>query len=149
MRSPLAIFCMILFTIISLNSCVKQEYLKSEKAIKKDLQGTWFLIPIPRYDTIWNPDLTYNVIEHSESWTFDDTRVTIKNNNLTSTSTYSVNTSLSKAEFNLDGITPEFIPPARVRSNGKWQIVKLDGSYLIIASDKDGASGLTQLEFHK
>ena len=146
MKSRFAILILFLLGLTSFYSCQKQEYLKSEKEIKKELQGTWILSPIPRYDTIRNP---YSVNEHLETWTFNDTKVTIVNNGQTSISTYSVKTTLSKAEFFLDGITPVFTPPARMRNNGTWQIVKLDDRILSIASDKDGATGLTQLEFHK
>ena len=149
MKSHFAILILYILGLTSFYSCQKQEYLKSEKEIKKELQGTWILIPIPRYDTIQNPDHSLSVFIHNETWTFDDTKVTIVNNLQVGTSTYSVHTSVSKAEVYLDGIIPELILPARPRSNGTWQIVKLDGSILSIASDRDGASGLTQLEFHK
>ena len=135
---------LIFLVFILFYSCLKQEYFKSEKEVKKDLQGTWKLIAIPKYnlnDTIKT--------EHIESWTFNDTYVTIINNGQTATSTYSVNTTISKAEIKLDGITPEFVLPARHRNNGTWQIVKLDNSILSISSDRDGTSGLIQLEFQK
>ena len=139
-----------LLSILTFNSCLKQEYFKSEKEIKKELLGTWQMVPIPRFDTITNPDLTKTIIVHNESWTFDDAYVTILNYNQTSVSTYSINTSFSKAEFKLDGINPPFYYPARIREiNGTWRIVKLDGNILVIANDQDGTSGLTQLEFQK
>jgi len=140
------VFILSVFFIVTFNSCIKQEYFKSESEIKKELKGTWTLIPIPRYDTIGMPA---TVIEHFETWTFDDSNVTIVNNNLTSVSAYSVHTTISKAEFTLDGIVPEFVPPARVRNSGTWRIVKLDDGILSISSDKDGTTGLTQLEFRK
>jgi hypothetical protein len=146
---PLLYFFVPVFFSIFL-SCQKQEYLKSESEIKKDLNGTWKLIPIPRYDSIINPDLTRSRIEHVETWNFNDTKVTIVNNGLTSSSSYSVNTSLSKAEFKLDNVTPPFVPPARVRQiNGTWRIIKVDGDLLIIANDQDGSTGLTELEFSR
>ena len=134
----------ILLIFILFYSCLKQEYFKSEKEVKKDLQGTWKLIAIPKYD-VNGPIIT----EHIETWTFNDSYVTIVNNGQTGTSTYSVNTTISKAEIKIDGITPEFILPARPRNNGTWQIVKLDNSILSISSDRDGTSGLVQLEFQK
>lgn len=139
------LFVLSVLSFTSFYSCVKQEYFKSEKTIKKELQGTWILSPIPRYDTLRVNDTINDVAVHYETWTFDDSRVTIINFGQTSVSTYSVNTSISKAEFNLDAITPEFILPARSRNNGTWRIVKLDDNILSITSDKDGS----QLEFHK
>ena len=135
---------LILLVFILFYSCLKQEYFKSEKEVKKDLQGTWKLIAIPKYN-VNGPSKT----EHIETWTFNDTYVTIVNNGQTGTSTYSVNTTISKAEIKLDGINPEFVLPARPRNNGTWQIVKLDKSILSISSDRDGTSGLIQLEFQK
>ena len=135
---------LIFLVFILFYSCLKQEYFKSEKEIKKELQGTWKLISIPKKDIIGT-----DTIDHVESWTFDDTKVTIVNYNQTGISTYSIHTSITQAKFKLDDIIPKFILPARPRSNGTWQIVKLDGSFLIIASDQDGLSGLTQLEFQK
>ena len=149
MKARFSIFIFFTLCLLSLVSCLKQEYFKSEKEIKKDLQGTWKLFPIPKYDSIINPDLTRGVIEHFETWTFDDTKVTIVDYNQTGISTYSINTSISKAEFKLDGIIPGLVLPARPRSNGTWQIVKLDGNNLYISSDQDGTSGLIQLEFQK
>ena len=135
---------LIFLVFILFYSCLKQEYFKSEKEVKKDLQGTWKLIAITKYNV--NGSV---MTEHIETWTFNDTYVTIINNGQTGTSTYSVNTTISKAEIKLDGITPEFVLPARHRNNGTWQIVKLDNSILSISSDRDGTSGLVQLEFQK
>jgi hypothetical protein len=150
MKSLLTIFVVVLIIQAPFTSCQKEEYLKSEKEIKKALQGTWKLIPIPRFDTILNPDNTKTAVEHVETWSFNDTKVTIVNSGLTSSSTYSVSTSLSKAEFKLDGVIPAFVYPARVREiNGTWQIVEIDDNVLIIANDQDGLSGLTQLEFKR
>ncbi len=150
MKPLLSISVIFLISVVCFLSCQKEEYLKSEKEIKKELAGTWTLIPIPRYDSIVNPDLTKTAVEHFETWSFNDTKVTIVNNGQTSSSTYSVSTGLSKAEFKLDGVTPVFVPPARVREiNGTWQIIQLDDDVLIIANDQDGSSWLTELEFKR
>src|SRR6187549_3501735 len=109
------IFSIIAVVLFFSTSCLKQEYFKSEGAIKEELNGTWTLIPIPKYDTSCCPQ---SVEMHHETWTFDDSKVTIVNGSLTSTSTYSVNTTISKAEIYLDGIIPEFIYPSRIRSSG-------------------------------
>ena len=147
-RFVIFFFSFIVFTLFY--SCSKQELFKSEKEIKKELQGSWDLIPIPRNDTIHYPDNSWSVSVHIENWTFDDSKVTIINSGQVGISDYSVHTSISKAEFKLEGVTPVFTNPARVRSiNGTWQIIKLDGDVLVIANDQDGITGLTELEFKK
>ena len=145
MKTSLLCIAGLLSVSFVLNSCEKQEYFKSESSIKSDLMGTWDLIPIPRYDII-NGDS----IVHTENWTFNDTKVTIVNYTQTGYSDYSVHTSWTKAEFKLDHVSPVFTSPARVRNiDGTWQIVKLDGQFLIIANDQSGGSGVTELEFKK
>lgn len=144
MNDRFTIFILSIVCLFSLNSCLKQEYFKSEKETKKDLQGSWKLIAIPKYNVNGS-----TLTEHIETWTFDDTYVTILNNGQTGTSTYSVHTTITKAEIILDKINPDFILPARTRYNGTWQIVNLDNNILIISSDNDGTSGLIQLEFQK
>ena len=131
-----------------LNSCSKEEYFKSESGINDQLQGTWDLIPIPKYD--YNSDGSKYV--HIESWTFHDNSLSIINNGQNAVSTYSVHTTISKAEIKVDDVQPLFTPPARVRDNncsGTWQIVSLDDDYMTIANDQDGHTGLTILEFEK
>ena len=150
MKVRFPIFIFLLIVLIINYSCSKQELFKSEKEVKKELQGTWDLIPIPRNDTTHFPDSTFTLAVHVEHWTFDDSKVTIVNNSQTATSTYSVSTSISKAEFDLDAVIPEFTYPSRVRDiNGTWRIITLDDELLVIANDQAGTSGLTELEFKK
>jgi hypothetical protein len=147
MKSRFPVFMLLFIVATSYISCSKQELFKSEKKVKEELQGTWNLIPIPRYD--YN-SITGDSNVHVESWTFDDTHVTIINSGQTATSTYSVNTSISKSEFELDNVTPEFTNPARVRDiNGTWRIISLDADILVIGNDQSGTTGLTELEFQK
>ena len=145
MKTPLLFVAAIALLFVS---CKKEHIFQSEKAVKKDLQGTWELIPIPRYVTITTDSGTYQK-ERSENWTFDDTRVFITNNNgsgESGSSEYSVHTSWTKAEIELKGVSA---PLTAAIYNGKWQIVKLDGDIMAIANDHDGSTGLTQLEFIK
>ncbi len=129
-----------------INSCSKEEYFKSESGIKSQLQGTWKLNAIPKYDI--NQD--GSKYEHQESWTFDENQVSMLNNNQNGISNYTVNTTISKAEIKIENVQPVFTYPARIRINtGTWQIIKLDDKFLIIANDQDGATGLTELEFEK
>jgi hypothetical protein len=147
MKSRISVFIFMILAVSLIYSCGKEEYFKSEKGIKKELQGNWKLIPIPKNDTIWNPAHTsYVLSEHFEDWTFNDTKVDIVNNNLTGSSTYTVKTSFSKAELKLEGVSQ---PLSSFRYDGTWQIVTLDDEFLIIANDKDGSTGLFQLEFKK
>jgi hypothetical protein len=148
MKSRLIIFIALSAVIAGFYSCSKQEYFKSESGIKKDLQGTWDLIPIPRYMTVDTGTGSFQKERH-ENWVFTNSTVTITNNNgggETGTSTYSVHTSWSKAEVKLDGVTSPLSPE---HYNGTWQIVRLDDEILAIANDHDGSTGLTQLEFQK
>jgi hypothetical protein len=132
--------------------CNKEEYFQSEKSVKSDLQGTWNLIPIPKYTDIQvinGTDTTIVKKLRVESWFFNDTHVTIENNNgsgESGESEYSVHTSWTKAELKIESVSA---PLSASFYNGTWQIVRLDGDILIIAGDKDGATGLTELEFQK
>ena len=148
MKSRLIIFTLACITGSIFYSCSKQEYFKSESGIKKALQGTWDLIPIPRYMTIDTNGGSYQV-ERMENWIFSGDVVTITNNNSggeTGTSPIKVHTSWSKAEVELVGVTQ---PLTAEHYNGKWQIVRLDDDIMSIANDHDGSTGLTQLEFQK
>jgi hypothetical protein len=137
---------LLLLTSFFVNSCSKEEYMKSESGIKDELQGTWKLVAIPKYDTNSDGSKT----EHQETWTFNDTKVSIINSNQAASSNYTVHTSLSKAEIKIENVQPEFTYPARIRlNNGTWQIISLDDKFLIIANDQDGSTGLTELEFQK
>ncbi len=132
-----------LFSILSIfafiflsTGCDKEEYFKSESGIKSELKGVWNLLAIPKYDA--------NGIAHIESWTFNDGTLTIKRNGAEFTGTYSISTSLTKVKIKVENVT---VDP--IIYNGSWQIVKLDGQFLIIANDHDGATGLTEYEFQK
>ena len=145
MKTPLIFVAAIALLFVS---CKKEQLFQSEKAIKKDLKGTWDLIPIPRYVTINTDSGTYQK-ERSEYWTFDDNKVYIVNNNgagESGSSDYSIHTSWTKAEVELKGVSS---PLTAEIYNGKWQIVKLDDDIMAIANDHDGSTGLTQLEFKK
>lgn len=134
-------FSFLLLAGILFSSCKKENYFTSEKGIKSDLQGTWRLIPIPRF-TI---DNNHDTIFHVESWSFDNQNVTITNNGVTGVSTYSVETSWSKAVIKIESITQL---DGNIY-NASWQIVRIDDDFLVIANDKDGTTGLTQYEFEK
>lgn len=148
MKTKRNFFVLVLLISFSIISCNKQEYFKSESGIKKQLQGTWDLIPIPRYITITTDSGSYQK-ERLENWVFGESIVTITNNNgggETGTSEFSVHTTWTKVEVELKGVTA---PLTAALYNGKWQVVRLDDNILSIANDHDGSTGLTQLEFKK
>jgi hypothetical protein len=133
-------------TLTSFYSCKKENLFRSESEIRNSLKGTWNLIAIPKYDTIRNPDNSYYLSLHVESWTFNDANVEIiVNANPPFLATYSIHTSATKAELKL-----ESVPQAQAgRYEGTWDIVKLNDDILAIANDKEGTTGLLQLEFQK
>ena len=119
---------------VALFSCSKEEYFKSESGIKKQLQGSWSLIPIPRT----NPD---------QNWAFNNSsKMTRSENNVDYTGDFSVHTTISKAEIKIENL---LVVSGQFDYNGTWQIVQLDDDFLIIANDRDGTSGIKQLEFTK
>jgi hypothetical protein len=147
MKSRL-IFLSAIVALAMIYSCGKEQYFKSESSVKKNLKGTWDLIPIPKYMTVDTGGGSYQK-ERFENWVFDDNTVTITNNNgsgETGNSTYSVHTSWTKAFVTVDGV-PQ--PLTAEHYNGEWQIVRLDNEIMAIANDHDGSTGLTQLEFKK
>ncbi|MBK7431446.1 MAG: hypothetical protein IPI10_09565 [Bacteroidetes bacterium] len=119
---------------VALFSCSKEEYFKSESGIKKQLQGSWSLIPIPRT----NPD---------QNWAFNNSaKMTRSENGLDYTGDFNVHTTISKAEIKIENL---LVVSGQFDYNGTWQIVQLDDDFLIIANDRDGTSGIKQLEFTK
>ena len=129
---PLLSWIMLL-SIISLFSCGKDEYLKSEAGIKKQLNGSWNLVPIPRTA----PD---------QLWTFSDESFSRMQGSTSYDGTYTVNTTMFKAEIKVENMP---IVSGERNYNGTWQIVRLDKDFLIIVNDGDGTTGITELEFTK
>ena len=120
--------------IAALYSCSKEEYFKSESGIKEQLQGSWSLIPIPRT----NPD---------QNWAFDDNdKMTRSELGVNYVGDFKVSTSLTKAEIKLENF---LVVSGAFDYNGTWQIVQLDDDFLIIANDREGTSGIKELEFTK
>ncbi len=120
--------------IVALFSCSKEEYLKSESGIKKQLQGSWSLVPIPRT----NPD---------QNWAFNNSdKMTRSQNGADFTGDFKISTSISKADIKIENLP---VVSGEFDYNGTWQIVQLDDDFLIIANDRDGTSGIKELEFTK
>lgn len=129
---PLLTWVMLL-GIISMFSCGKEEYLKSEDGIKKQLSGSWNLVPIPRTDP-------------NQVWTFSDETFTRLQGSQTYDGSYKVHTTMFKAEIKVENMAQV---SGERNYNGTWQIVTLDKDYLIIVNDGDGTTGITELEFTK
>ena len=124
----------LMLCILALNSCSKEEYFKSESGIKKQLQGSWNLIPIPRT----SPD---------QNWAFNNSdKMTRNESGIDFTGDFKINTSLTKAQIKLENF---LIVSGSFDYNGTWEIVQLDDNFLIIANDRDGTSGIKELEFTK
>ncbi len=122
-----------LLGFISLFSCGKDEYLKSEAGIKKQLKGSWDLIPIPRT----NP---------AQNWAFTDDKLSRTESTISYVGDFSVNTSLTSVKIKLEHFA---VISGQPDYNGNWDLVRLDNDFLVIATDKDGTTGLYELEFQK
>ncbi len=119
---------------LALYSCSKEEYLKSESGIKKQLDGSWTLVPIPRT----SPD---------QNWAFNSSdKMTRSENTVDYVGDFKVSTSLTKARIKLENF---LVVSGTFDYNGTWDIIQLDKDYLIIANDRDGTSGIKELEFVK
>ncbi|MFZ7145129.1 MAG: hypothetical protein ACO1G6_07275 [Bacteroidota bacterium] len=124
----------VVLRFVALFSCSKEEYFKSESGIKKQLEGSWSLIPIPRT----NPD---------QNWAFDTNDKMIRSESgVNYTGDFKVSTSLTKAEIKLENF---LVVSGSFDYNGTWEIVQLDDDFLIIANDREGTSGIKELEFTK
>ena len=126
--------CILLLTGFALTSCEKTEFLKSEKGVMSELNGTWSMIQIP--STL-----------PAESWTIDNGVLIRKGANSEGTSlreisrgTISVHTTLTKVEVTIEGM-PSY--------NGTWQVIKLNKSVMVINTDFDGNSGIMEKTFQK
>lgn len=145
-RYSLYIFVAILISFGLFESCKKENLFRSESETKKELQGTWDLLAIPKYDTISKIPLV--TVVHVENWVFTESSVeiNIESQSASLNSTYSVKTSATKAELKIDNVNTQLF---NERYNGTWQIVRLDNDFLAIANDQEGTTGLMQLEFQK
>lgn len=125
---------LLVLCVVTLISCSKEEYLKSESGIKSQLQGSWSLVPIPRT----NPD---------QNWAFNSSNKMVRTqNSIDYVGDFKINTTLTKAEIKLENF---LVVSGEFDYNGTWQIVQLDDDFLIIANDRDGTSGIKELEFTK
>lgn len=132
--STYALACFLMLTGFVLSSCEKTEFLKSEKGIMSELNGTWSMIQIPSN----LPD---------ETWTFDNGTIIRKaapsrGENLVEIgrASYTVHTTMTKVTIDIDGIACY---------TGTWQIIKLTKSVLVLDTDFDGNAGILEKNFQK
>ncbi len=132
--STYVLTCLLFITGMTFTSCEKAEYLKSEKGVMSELNGTWSMIQIPSS----LPD---------ETWTIDNGTLIRKaapsrGENLVEVGrgTVSVHTTMTKVEITIDGFP---------RYNGTWQVIKLNKSVLVINTDFDGNGGMMEKNFSK
>lgn len=131
-RSHVILLCALFPAFLGLSSCEKTEMFKTESKIKKQLLGTWNLIPIPKT----NPDQT---------WIYDDNGNVFltQGAGAQDTGAYEINTTLTKVELkikDLDNFTDY---------NATWEVVLLDNDILVMANDHSGATGIKELDFQK
>lgn len=140
--------------IVILSSCEDSMVLRSEKKMKKEIQGTWereFLGDTAvHYSEQWifNGDKLYTVLTELDSPDFYDNGApdsTIADNRDTSViAKFEIDAKITRAylKFQLvNGDTIRFID--------KWEFVTLDNDVLYLATDDPETNTVLQLEFAK
>jgi hypothetical protein len=132
----------LVLAVLALISCEKQEYLKSESEIKKELGFTWKQVMMSG-DTTRYP--VYEI------WNFKDDKLTFKRARVTDnmlvdslSGSFSVNTTLTKVFLNTSGFPDN---SAWHQMNAEWTVVALDSKILVIASEDSQAGGVFEREF--
>lgn len=112
-------------------ACENFDYFESEKELENRIQNSWVRIQIPR-DT-----------DHVEVWRFAEGSLTkFINNNPVDSGTYSIKTTVDDATLKMEGCTDA----TDNTCNGSWDIVRLDGDVMILATER---GGILQREFVK
>jgi len=144
MKYSISLFAIVL-AAIAFTGCEKQEYLKSESEIKKELSYSWReILMVKKY-----PSTRYMI------WTFKDDSLVIELtcDSLISSSAapmdvfrgkYSINTTLTKVFINTSSFPND---AAWYWLNAEWTVVFLDNSGLVIASEDPQAGGINEREF--
>jgi hypothetical protein len=132
----LKLFLLLFLPALVITSCEKQEYFKSESTIKKEIEYTWHRVQISHTDS------------PIEYWDFKDGKISISNDTSATglKGEYSIKTTLTKVFVT----TKDFHSANAAHYDGtKWQIIKLDGSVLIMAGEDPQTGSLLQREFTK
>lgn len=137
--------------------CEENMWLKSEKKLRNNLEGTWTRLWVTKVVTV------------NESWTFRDGVIVIVSTELTTNSlddgyidlntsdnkdtvtydvgNYSVDAKVDNAYLRLSNLEENIIEAAKQGLSAKWTIVDIDGSLLYIAAEN--SSAIIQREFEK
>jgi hypothetical protein len=134
----------VLAGVIVFTSCENNQWFRSEKELKKKIQGSWkrqFFTVLP------NPDYGLNFNE--EYWTFkegDVYRMQIKGSNTDTVDdgTYTIDAKWFSSYLKMEGFTNDSIG----LFNNKFTIVELNDEVLLIATDIQ-KGGVAQYEFSR
>jgi hypothetical protein len=118
-------------------SCENFDWFKTDKGLKKDIQGTW------KREFLTNSD-------YEEDWNFMDGKLTIlrlKNNayDTIDKAEYTADAKMTVSYLKISGLTKD---TTLLQYNNKWTIVQLDSKVLYLATDYSGG-GVLQREFEK
>jgi len=144
------------FSVVLFSSCEDNMILRSEKKMKKELQGTWerqFLgdtsIHFREYWTFSGSNLYTTFIENNPPDIIDNGAVDVTladNVDTVVISGFKVDAKITRAYLKLQLVdrgvdTTKFVD--------KWEFVQLDGSVLYLATDDPNGNSVLQLEFLK
>ncbi|CAN5444661.1 hypothetical protein BH11BAC1_BH11BAC1_16130 [soil metagenome] len=136
---------LLLIFAASLAGCEKQEYFKSESAVKKELGYSWKQVVMTRkyYST------RYEVWQFSgDSLIIKMTSDSLTENNLPPSNifrgTYTVKTTMTKVYVNVSNFPDD---EGSYYFNSEWNVVSLDSKILVIASEDPKAGGINEREF--
>jgi len=129
------VWMLLLFFLVS---CENNQWFRSEKTLKKLIQGVW-------------KREYFTITEFEERWTFNDGKVTIVIDNFntgkkdTNSGTYSINAKIFSSSLTTEGFTDTINPGFY---NNKFTIVELDEKVLLLVANNQ-AGAIIQHEFSK
>ena len=148
---------LLLMAVFAFSSCEENMWLRSEKKLKSQIQGTWSRIPLQAN------------AKKDETWTIRDGVIAIaeteKQNNgkddgykdmntsdnldtlVYDLGNYSVDAKLDNAYIRLSGLEEDVVESAKQGLSAKWTIVDIDNSILVLAAEN--GSAVIQREFEK
>ena len=130
MLKPIKYIPFIFLMVVLLTSCESNNSFRTEAGVRRQLQGSWKLVPIPR-------------TEPNETWKFDNGTLTITIYKNTPaeviTGTYKVYTTLTTPYIIIEGIP----------LSGKWVVITLTDKILSMDLKTPGTNAFAQREFIK
>jgi hypothetical protein len=149
--------CFFALITITFTSCEENMWLRSEKKLRNDIQGTWNRLFVTSHVTA------------NEYWTFKDGVIAITTVEITGSSlddgyadvnktdgqdtltldygNYNVDAKIDNAYLRLSGLEENIIESAKQGLNAKWTIVDIDSKTFYIAAEN--GSAIIQREFEK